>query len=58
MEIIESETVKIALSVLDKLLADPVSKSLYAKEIRMLFDLISIQKQPPILVSPQEGTES
>lgn len=54
----ESESVKIALKVLDKLLADNMTRQLYAKEIRMLFDLIGVQTLPPVIINAPKKEES
>lgn len=53
-EIFESETVTYALRVLDKLLADNVSRQLYAKEIKLLFDLIGYTSPPPVIIKTGE----
>ncbi len=45
-----SATVEDALSVIDRLLRLPMGDQLYAKEIKRLFDLISVQQYPPIVV--------
>lgn len=44
----EDETIKVALMVIDRLLALPAGEQLYAREIKMLFELITLQVNPPI----------
>lgn len=46
----EEEIIEQSLKLLNVLMADSFSQRMYAKEIKMLFELVSYQSSPPVIV--------